>query len=60
MATDWMWAYENPRRAATEIDLLMGALRNLVDALAENDEDGLTEFAPQMQTARSALLETER
>lgn len=31
------------------------ALRGLVDALGDNDEDGLTEFAPQMQAARAAL-----
>lgn len=60
MPTDWMWAYENPKRAAAEIDLLGDALRGLVDALAANDEDGLTEFAPQMQAARSALLETRK
>jgi hypothetical protein len=31
------------------------ALRDLVDALSENDEDGLTEFAPQMAAARAVL-----
>lgn len=31
------------------------ALRGLVDVLADNDQDGLTEFAPQMQVARAAL-----
>jgi hypothetical protein len=36
---------------------LRAALRGLVDALAANDEDGLTEFAPQMQAARAALAE---
>lgn len=60
MPTDWMWVYENPKRAAAEIDLLATALRGLVDALAANDEDGLTEFADVMVAARSALSETRK
>lgn len=34
---------------------LRTALQGLVDALSADDQDGLTEFAPQMQAARVAL-----
>lgn len=60
MPTDWMWVYENPKRAAAEIDLLAQALRNLVDGISDNDQDGLTDFAPQMQAARHALEEVRK
>lgn len=43
--------------AAAEIVRLRGALSGLVDALAANDEDGLTEFAEPMTKARAALRE---
>lgn len=36
-------------------DALAEALAGLVAGLSEEDQDGLTEFAPQMQTARAAL-----
>lgn len=29
--TDWMWCYENPRDAASEIDRLKAALRQIAD-----------------------------
>lgn len=35
--------------------MVCDALRELVEALSANDEDGLTEFAPQMAAARAAL-----
>lgn len=38
-----------------EVDRLHAALSGLVEALAENDEDGLTEFAEPMCAARAAL-----
>lgn len=41
--------------AAAEIADLRAALTGLVDGLAEEDQDGLTEFAPQMTAARKAL-----
>lgn len=36
-------------------DMVRDALQGLVDALAANDEDGLTEFAEPMCAARAAL-----
>lgn len=36
-------------------DALRSALAGLVAGLSEEDQDGLTEFAPQMQDARAAL-----
>lgn len=39
-------------------DMVRDALRGLVDALAANDEDGLTEFAEPMTKARAALATT--
>lgn len=33
-------------------------LRNLVEGLAAEDQDGLTEFAPQMAAARAVLSST--
>lgn len=38
-----------------EIERLRAALSGLVNALAANDEDGLTEFAEPMCAARAAL-----
>lgn len=35
---------------------LESALKNLIGALSDEDQDGLTEFAPQMQAARAALV----
>ncbi len=46
--------------AQAEIERLRSALSALVDALAENDEDGLTEFAEPMIAARAALAEGEK
>lgn len=46
---------DRAEKAFEEIKQLRAALNGLVDALAANDEDGLTEFAPQMQAARAAL-----
>lgn len=41
----------------TKTRKLRAALQGLVDALAANDEDGLTEFAEPMCAARAALKE---
>lgn len=41
--------------AGVRMQLLSAALSDLISGLSENDQDGLTEFAPQMQAARAAL-----
>lgn len=43
------------REKDAKIGVLRAALQGLVDALAANDEDGLTEFAEPMTAARAAL-----
>ena len=42
-------------RACNSHYQLVEALRGLVNALAENDEDGMTEFSDDMVRARAAL-----
>jgi len=42
-------------RACNSHYQLVSALRGLVNALAENDEDGMTEFSDDMVRARAAL-----
>ena len=38
---------------------LVGALKSLVNSLAENDEDGMTEFSDDMVRARAAITKAE-
>ena len=62
--SDYQKHVEQPRQEAdareirallAQRETLRSALQGLVDALAANDEDGLTEFAEPMAAARAAL-----